>query len=333
MLGCSGKRDVTGIEREPAFPVVVSGERNLGTIWVESKYIRTLNLLNRSSEKVTITKFVTSCGCTRVEPSSLILPPQSQREVRLTIDISSLPSAAPNRSNKSDFRVYVTPLIDDYTGFLPRWKLSGTVQALFNPPLTFIRYDGCLTSGQAFPAKNVILVSTVSLRSLNVKGGEDYATFRLTRLSDNRYDLSLKLKDDLSSGHFRFPIRLVACLGSGEVVTSNWVPVDGFVSAEVDASPRDLRWGVLRIGSTHEGHVLIRSRLGQTFTIESITPDSKDTLVAVDKSNNDRVMLLVTQRISGAGSQEHYVAVEVRNSHGTTTEVRIPISYYGVGYR
>ena len=299
---------------------------DLGKIWTGSKCSRTVFLLNRSGSEVEL-QLRTSCSCTVADPGPVILAPNERRGVGLEFHLNPLSLQKP-QSGGSSFAVTIVPMIRGYEGESPRWQLTGTAENLFEPVTSFVRLGDDLIAGRPFVATTIPLVSTEPLRELQVTGGGTCAKLVTTRVSDKEYTLRIEPNADLPQGAFRFEVELAAQLATGETVSLDPFPVEGLVSTEIDASPRDLRWGVAAGGAIREGRIRIRSRMQKPFEIESIEADTEDSTVSVEKTDKQGATLLLQHRVTGTGPQKHSIKVRATHVDGTASDIVIPISYY-----
>jgi hypothetical protein len=328
--GCSNGQIAENSKSPDSFPIVVpAGDLDLGIVWATCGLSHTLHLRNVSSRRVELASFLTTCGCVAVEPSSPTIAPKGQCDVTLKLRIASeLDGDA--KLKEPNFRTQLVPIIRGYPGSPPQWELTGTIRRLLSLSASSLQFDEPLIQGRSFPRREVRIVSKAPLQSVEAEGGSAFAACDLTRESETVYVLHIQPSNTLPIGPFHFDITLIPCLRSGRKIRTDLLAVSGWVSHEVEASPRMLHLGMLRVGQASESRVVVRSLIGKPFTLKSIIPDSKDTQVQVEASGDNGVTLRITHRVVASGDRTDNVAVAVENYDGRTFQFPIPICCHGL---
>jgi len=226
--------------------------------------------------------------------------------------------------------VRVIPIVTGYRGRPPQWELTGRIRKLLSLSSSFVRFEETLIQGQPFPVQTVDILSAVPLQSLEAQGGEALATLDVAKKSDTRYVLSIRPHENVPPGQFSFDVKLISQLPCGERIRTSALTVNGLVSREVEPSPRSVHFGIAPIGRTLQSRVVVHSLVGKPFTIKSITPDSEDTEVRIEKPSDDGEVLLIKHKIAATGDQKSNVAIVVEKHDGNTVELAIPIYCHGV---
>lgn len=63
---------------------------DFGLVWEDYEFRWIIPIENRGSEPFVIEEFWSSCNCSSVAPRSLTIPPGEKREIRLTLNLTSL---------------------------------------------------------------------------------------------------------------------------------------------------------------------------------------------------------------------------------------------------
>jgi hypothetical protein len=329
MVGCARALPSGNEIPQPEFPVaVLTKDLEVGTLWAAADRLHTLHLRNNSSSGVELVDLKTTCGCTTVKPSSITLPPGAWGEVTLKLHVDDRAEEALG-PRVSSFRTDLVPIVSGYLGSPPRWELTGSVRKLLTLSTPLVDFDGTLVQGHPFPVEAVRVTSAVPLSSLEAKANSEIASIDLTRHSGTTYGLRIRPREDLVPGPFHFDVRLISRLESGETVTIDGPRVIGWVSAEVEPSPRALNFGMVRIGEVLESRFVLRSLVDKPFTITSIVSDAVDARVkSLESAENSRTVL-IKQRATEVGDRTDRVVVTLNNHDGQELKACIPISYHG----
>lgn len=312
--------------KQETFPIVpLPEELNLGTIWTSGDFSHTLRLRNLSSRELGITNLTATCGCTAIEPSSLVIPAGETRAVTLKLHIFDQRDCGAGLEERP-LRASLIPTVTGCSGTPPRWELKGVVRRLLLLSPSFVSFDESLVEGQPFPVKTVRVTARLPLRSLEAQGGGGFASLDLARESDTAYVLGIQLRETLPPGPFHFEVTLTPRVRSGEKAKAGVLAVAGYVLHEVEPSPRSLHWGIVRIGQSLESRVVLHSPAGKPFEVKSVSGGSEQTDVRAEKWNN-RVTLVIRCAAAVAGEHEEHVAVVVKNHNGKTFELAIPVTY------
>lgn len=195
---------VAGIEN--GYLKVAPERLDFGEVWVQDKFQWTLPITNTSSEPVEVLDIRSSCSCTSIEPTSLVIAPGATVDVKLTLDLTTLdPKEAAKDIRPFDMRV--VPVIKgglaQYTG----WEVQGVVRnplAFVPPSVDFgddavIQGKGSMTSGLV-----VEVTAHASTKALAVEC--DQATIQVEKVNqqESRFRLTVRPHNELPAGPFKF---------------------------------------------------------------------------------------------------------------------------------
>jgi hypothetical protein len=91
-----------------------------GDVWETHAFPRTLTVTNTTANDAEITDFQSSCGCVSITPGALTIPPGTEADIHLSVNVTMGAS-----HDSSDFKVHIIPIT---TNVLPEprgWTLRG----------------------------------------------------------------------------------------------------------------------------------------------------------------------------------------------------------------
>lgn len=324
--GCSQAPPARDGTAAPPFPITVSSsDLNLGTIWAPCDFSHTVHLKNTSFHEVTIETLKSSCGCIRIEPASLTIPPGATQEVTLRFHLSEIPDS-PAKCDGPNFRTHLIPLIERYSAPPPRWELAGTIRNVLSLSTSFLNFENPLIQGRPFPSKTVHIDSAVPMASIRVDGGRSFLSLDLTKESNVSYSLEIQPRENIPPGRFRFEVSVSPQLMSGEHLAPRAITICGYMTRDIEPSPQTIRWGLVPVGRALEARVVVQSPVGKPFAVAAVTSDSESVDVRVDESNN-RITLLIRAVAMTPGNHEYNVTAIVTNDRGEDHELKIPLTY------
>ena len=103
---------------------------------------------------------------------------------------------------------------------------------------------------------------------------------------------------------------------------------------DVRAIPPELNFGALKIGSSKQRQLVLKSRLNKAFSIASCSSDSPSLAVSQKVSSPDDVkqeVLQLEQHALKSGKQKTNIAIIVQSQEDRSSyTIHVPVYYYGV---
>lgn len=109
---------------------------DVGSVWASGEVRHSLPIVNSGGKVQRIIGFRTSCSCTSIEPSQLVLAPGESAEITVTIDLRP-PTLSVAQERQWEFAVSFSPIMESETDRPPEWTLSGTAMNAVSLPARF----------------------------------------------------------------------------------------------------------------------------------------------------------------------------------------------------
>ena len=315
--------------------LAVAPERlNFGEVWETHAFRWSMPIRNDSDREITIETFVNSCGCTRVEPSRLVLPVGQTREVIVTIDhtLQKKNDDPPIRG----FAVWLAPRVavpgEKRSRQLAGWQLTGRVRSALKVTPTVIDLGRPSVRGDRMPDLQVRVKALTQLGAVySYTGGVGFSSTVKPTVEPGEFNLVLRHDRGLPLGPIQFSVILVPCLPTGEELPEIKIPAFGEMRPDIQAMPEGgVAFGARPIGSVPEETVTLRSLTGRPFDVGSIKAEEES--IQVDELPDPVAgtrSFRIREKITKARNQARIVTIKVQ-SNGEMTTVRVPVSYYGL---
>jgi Protein of unknown function (DUF1573) len=305
-----------------------------GQTWESKEFTWALPITNWDQQDVEIEHFATTCNCTKIEPSSLSIPPGQTREVRLTVDLTPERNTKQAESQQWAFEVGIGPkLRDEEAPKVPDWWIvRGTVQRLLRLSVPVVDMGRQSERSQPLPLRHLLVSSAVPLKGLTATTPLSFVPV-ISALEPERHDqfqLTINSPPGLPIGPVKEEIRLTARLETGEEVTKI-VPVTGRIVADCQPDPPAAVLGARLVGETAQESVMLYSLTKQPFEVIDYTVAGKGlSLLALPEGPGEGPAFRVQQEIVEAGEQTGKVFFKLRTARGEPVEVVVTVSYRGL---
>ncbi len=265
VLGCNSQSTRT----VPPSLEPVAGSLHFGEAWEQSGFRWQVRLRNQSSQTVTVQDVQTSCKCIAATPQAFVVEPGQTATVDVTLDLrqgsdEDLPVSEPREL--SEFSAVLRPKYAT-GGAAPgdTWRITGHVRRSFYGVPSVVDFgDISQSENVSFMIKAADGVSLVDVRCDAEQGAATFSNDD-AGLTTVRTQVSHR-----KGGRFEFPMKLIAKTGGGVDLPPITIPVTGRVVSDVMPHPAESVLGLLQPGQVVENTILIRSRSGQQFDIESV---------------------------------------------------------------
>jgi hypothetical protein len=316
---------------QPNSGLVVSEEHlHFGDVWLDKDFRWRLPITNTTAHAVHIVTFGTSCSCTAVRPASLEIPPGETVAVELQIDLT--PPAPPETSSWNvSFRV--VPQIEDGTGPSREWLLGGRVRAPFTvvQRLDFVGQDS-LVLGEPVKPRTALLRSAIPLTDLGIECIPPVASVAIEKHDPQHFQLTITPRSDLPVGRQRVSLKCRFVPQEGAPVSCT--PLESIVAVvnTVRVLPEAAVFGAVATGDEAAADLVLSSKTGKPFIIQNVDTDSKNVQVTPkDRPSQVSAIYSLKVRVREQGSQAAAVRFLIRTEDRQVEEVRVPISWHGLG--
>lgn len=177
------------------------------------------------------------------------------------------------------------------------------------------------------------IAASFPLDSLEAHDDSTTLSLDVKKESETTYVLHVSPNPTLEAGAFRTEV-LIAPRGavpsgaSGKPLPATRVIVRGYISRDVEPSPRSIDWGIVPIGRKLESRVVLRSLAGKAFVVHSVVSSNEDLEVRSEISDGRATLIISTETLDVGERAENVTAV-VTNHDGEAIELVIPVSYVG----
>jgi hypothetical protein len=324
----------------PVDALVVDPEHlDFGEVWVQRDFRWTLPIRNTTNTDIGIRSFAASCGCTSVEPESIIVPTRSEVPVELVLDLR--PGAnAPLGQSRQEFAVSIIADAADAVGSHPQWKLTGMVRVPIEfRPMT-LDFEDSLVEGMPLAARTVRVVCNEPVESMSVECDPEFATASCTELTDStelpdsgaeRFLIRVLPRDDLTVGEYEFDVAVQAVLADGTQTPVIGLPVRARILDDIRILPELSHLGMVAVGSEARETLRLESRRGEGITVESTEPDSDQiTLERLERVSPTAWACVLRCSVEEEGEAAIPVRFHVRYDSGAASELRAVVRWLGV---
>lgn len=324
----------TALERQ--LVTVAPEDLALGDVWLQSDYELQLPIRNVSEKKIEIVGFRTSCQCTSIEPTPLVIQPRSTSRVTMTIDLMPRSKSQPLSASRP-FRIRVAPVIKQALRTRTVWSIHGQVYSPFQVERSDLRFDQPLIRGDGGvsleatvichqPVQKLVTICDPSIAGVDIiRGLGDVQT-------SSNFRLRVTPHSTLSAGIHKFNLLIGAVLQDGEPVPSVKFPLSLEVVEDISAVPSFVSLGGVAIDETVEQVITLVSHSGNEFRVIHIEVESTDTSVEpFTETIYGHQRFRVVQRITEEGANASLISFLVEK-RGEEEHIAIPVrvSYFGV---
>jgi hypothetical protein len=125
-------------------------------------------------------------------------------------------------------------------------------------------------------------------------------------------------------------VRVTATDLHNKVLPPASLAVRGVITHDLNATPKALNLGAVRVGDTVESTVVLASCTGRTIHVQAADFGSEaGTIFESDEAPSRGQAFRVRLKITGRGERSGVASLSVRDQGGENDVLRIPISYFG----
>lgn len=303
-------------------------ELEFGSVWVRNAYEHSISVKNNSDEPIQIAGFITSCGCTKVEPNNLVIPARGSRTVKATLDFRFLLGARPN--GPAPFTVRLSPKVKDSAFAQPSWFLRGTVFVPLSCKMKRIDFPSPLSTEGPLPSRELFLTANYALSRVNAYCDRDLADVSVLSSREGGYVLTVTPKRTLPIGPFDFDVWIAVTLSDRRALPRFSIPVSGRVRDDVHFVPDELEMGAGSVGTSLTQQVSLVSDRMDPIHIERI--DGAEGFMEPHQAGDApcaSLALTLHQPVAVKGRRQYTVMACVRSSSRGMLEIPLRVSYYG----
>jgi hypothetical protein len=308
---------VTDLPDSAALEIAPS-QLDLGVVEACSEYVHRISIRNKSSHRIALTGFNTSCNCLEVRPTSFSIDAGVENEIALRLNLQSRPESFPGQM-EFPFKVYVTPTVNG----LPsqrNWMIHGKVSRLVvaDEPEVWV---GTRVAGDSFtPVRSVRVRCREPLESVNSHCDPPWISSKVERFGNSGLDWKLTLladKPQMPVGKVFGGVNLEARRRDGRTDTIHVCSFAAELAHDVELSQAKVVMSPQSIVAPSSQVVVLKSRSSREFKIASIHVDPPQAIEVVPTSLCDNafgISYLLQLRNSCPDSCSFQVRFEVEQS-------------------
>jgi hypothetical protein len=293
--------------------IVPPSSLSIGDVWETSAYEMTLPIHNTSGHELEINGFATSCDCTKITPSRLLIPAHEMRHIHLVLDLTSRIPEDRNQANgkkaEANSRDVTISLLPKVTALAPEhieeWAITARVRSALRLSSSEISFESRSRLAQPWGSRAITVTDLVGVEQLTVTSTSPNFLVTIERASMEGRDHIIRVRPSvpLPIGHLRAQVRIASRLTSGKELPAQEVPVFGEVLPDVCAAPHTLAFGVQPVGAVAQETFTLLSRSGSAFYVQSVQASEGGVSVTKQADAGPRAEYLVQQKVSKTGDQ------------------------------
>ncbi len=315
------------VEKAAPQPALVFAEADLtfGPIPESEQIERELRLTNTSADTITIERFEKSCSCLGIEPAGrFTIQPGETTVLRIKLK-SAIPLGA---KLTADGLFSETVSVDAVAAGVKPVRFSATIRftvqqtVRFDPPVVQL--------GVVSHREPIRVTATLTLRDpiqeVRVLPHSDWDV-TVTPMGRDQREL---VATPARPGVPRFvndPLQVVPVGSDGVERPARPLLIRGEVKLDITSTPADIPLGRVKVGTTVEESFRLSSLTSRRFEVLRATIDAAEDTVTVEPTDPNQFHL--RSRTTAGGDQVRWVTVTVKQDHGQTCEVRVPVRYFG----
>jgi len=266
-----------------------------------------------------------SCLCTQVEPASFTVPARSTINLKVTFDLTAQSSRDLEQAERA-FSHQLTFEMSDEAAPRRSWEFKGSVVQPLELSPAFVQFGEQLVAGREFAAGQVSVAGRQPLKALEASCDPRWGTVEVAAAEHGAFQVLVRPNTQLPVGEHQFPVTLVGVGQNGRKLTEQLLPVRANVVSDVQAFPRAVSFGLVRLGAADSREVILSSRADQKLTfVEAKIPAGLEVVVEPAQAA-DQLAVRLAPRPTKSTFQSGLVTFVVQDELGQQSEVSVRVS-------
>lgn len=240
--------------------VVHEESAHFGTVVSTDSFTWDFSVRNQSDDPVEIFDIVSSCLCTKIEPTVAALAPGEVCQFRLTLDLTPKGSI---ESALKPFSVELVPITKGTTRPL-RWTMQGIVRYPIIARPSTVDFGQSLIRGSEFHGRTVRIETDEALAKLTAGCDPQWGTAILTPLAERAYELTVTPAAVPPVDYLDFPVVLRGQLKNGAQIAPVSVRVSGKIVGDLQVDPPVVLFS--EAANVREAVVTVKTRTGRRIS-------------------------------------------------------------------
>jgi hypothetical protein len=308
---------------------IPSENLDLGEVWEANNVTLELPILNTSRRDVEVGKFISSCGCTEIRPSTLSIAPGETKKIFLTLDLTHR-AASELGASRRPFRVAFYPLIQNTDQReSSKWELHGTIKSRVTLDTPTIHFGSQPICGEKPASQRLLATVHVPCKGLEVNVDPRVATVTVKRLAVNsdRFEVIIFNNPSLAPGNFHVDATIDVEESTGGRIMAVRLPIDGEMLPEVRLLPERILLAPKPVGEIAEATVTLQAPKEEEIAVDHIELDGDGvsaTLADIKGIPTGRVYI-IRQSMSKEGEHRSVVKFVVRRSNDKLSTIPVEV--------
>ncbi len=312
------------------FPLVLRDEdADFGEAFMQEEFPWQLQIENTSAHSVRIVDFESSCACTSINPSSVVVPGQGTASIELVLDTTGNWKDG-EVDHPRAFAIDLWPILQGPRRPVPRWTIKGRVRRplAFSPPA--VHYGETLVQGRSLPEKTVLVRAAEGVERLAIDC--DWPSVRLEAgpsngSGDGWFEITISPGEQMPPiGRFEVEIRVSGVLAGEERLPPVPLRLAGLVVPEFYAIPHTIRLTPVAQGEPATVDVVLQSRVDGEFAVEQVVSSASGVVIEPQDTGLGRVHKFRVGRAAPASdSSQNTITFLVRTDTGERKHVDVTV--------
>ena len=313
--------------RSVNYPLSVeSGCLELGTVWEQPEFPWELPIRNDSQHDVSITGYVSSCACAKIEPQQLTIPAGCTRDIHLTIDLQSS-LGEDDLSPERELRIRIAPKTANGRDLAGNWVMRGHVRTALKLR-QMPRFIDRSEKAQPIPPLVFDFNARVPVRGIRVTVSNSDFLVEVERFTpENVFRVTVRAAKALARGSFTFKLAVRPEVEGGESVPPGVYAVSGEIVADIQPTPKAVNLGAIPLGFVGCETIVFASLTNEKFTVKAV--DNRDAGLAIRALDGRPDTFVITQSAVATGPKLTTAHFEISDER-TSETVSIPVRYHGL---
>jgi hypothetical protein len=305
-------------------------ELNLGEIWEDPEFATTVSLRNTSDGAISVSRFGTSCDCSGIEPSTVVVPARSSVPLRVKMDLTHRRLHF-STLERRPFSLTVHPLVLQAGIVSNGWEFNGVIRSRVGLSDTRLEFgDQCTHDGPAFTRK--VRATAFHGATLETVAQPKLAKVQLTPVAGKPGEYEIRITPDpkLPYGAFRFDVPITAVMPDGSRHRCAAIEVSGVMQPSTRVVPGIVLLGEHSVGDEATAEVSVRFPDASGWAVDRVVVESSHLTAIPNGAFEDGALRYrLVQRITEPGDRVNQVQFVVGKPGSAKESIEIKVRYHG----
>lgn len=312
--------------------MIPTANLDIGEVWEEKDFVWQLPIRNVTRDTIEIRKFITSCGCTAIDPPKLTIQPNQTAIVKATIDLTHRSYAEAGLSERP-LGISLHPITSRSRPGERGWQVHGTVHSRVTLDAKSVHFGEEPVRGQAAVKRRVLATVHVPCQDLEAKANPLVATASVKRRESDpsRFEITIAVNPEMLPGNFQTNARISVVTPNGDRELAFLLPIAGEMQPEVRLLPARVLMPPTPLGETAEAVVTLQAPPEAKVALDHIEigdPGLRVEPAVIEGIPSDRAYRLL-QQVAKEGEQTNTVRFFFRKPGQKIITVAVEVCFRG----